>query len=335
LEGLWIKESNDNFSSTLYIENNRFSYANGLDIQDFFLRAKNGYFILSEREGQPGTQLKYSLKGEELSIWWNDTNSSRYSRSKADNSLDHLISEQQTSVDLPFISQYRLMGNENLIFRICYGKDLNGDEVLTFNGKKFKLEELKKLLEETRGRVSKLEQPSLTALFLIDRSVPMYKVDKIREVLRKNNALHIAEGGYPHGDLDLSPLIFHAVALPRLLPPENAKILDKSAVEKGGGKVHTIDLAARNSSPKEVDENLHKFIVECTPGKYIISLEYDGDTPYGQYVESVDLIYKTVYDFRRELSLERHKAPYELLGPDLQREIRKAFPMALSENMKR
>jgi hypothetical protein len=124
------------------------------------------------------------------------------------------------------------------------------------------------------------------------------------------------------------------VALPRLLPPLNAKVLDKKEMEKLGGKLHTIDLSARNTTPRDVDEGLRKFINENSDGKYVISLEYDGAIPYGQYVESVDMVWKTIYSFRNKLAMDRYNVPYDKLGDDLQKEIRKAYPMALSELMK-
>ena len=69
-------------------------------------------------------------------------------------------------------------------------------------------------------------------------------------------------------------------------------------------------------------------------GKYVISLEYEGAVPYGQYVETVDMVWKVVYSFRDLLSQKKYSASYDELGQDLQREIRKAYPMALSETMK-
>jgi hypothetical protein len=179
-----------------------------------------------------------------------------------------------------------------------------------------------------------LDQNRFTVLFLADRNVPMSQMDKVRKELRRTGSLYIAEGGYPHGDIHLSPLLYHAVALPRLLPPLNAKTLDKKEIEKAGGKVFTIDLSARNTSPAEVDRKLQEFI-QANPGKYVISLEYDGAIPYGQYVETVDLVWKVVYRFRKELALETYSASYDMLGEDLQKEIRKMYPIALSETIKK
>jgi hypothetical protein len=158
-------------------------------------------------------------------------------------------------------------------------------------------------------------------------------VERVRGELRKMKALHIAEGGYPQGDLDLSPLVYHAVALPRLLPPPNAITLDKKEVEKLGAKLHTIDLSARNTNPRDVDEGLRDFIGRTDDGGYVISLEYDGEIPYGQYVETVDMVWKIVYNYRNRLSMDQYSVPYDKLGEDLQREIRKRYPIALSEKM--
>ncbi len=335
LSGLWVNQGDDNFSETLLIRQNRISYTDGMEIREYFLRKENGSLVLSESEGSRGIQFRYELEGEELIFWWNDSHKSSYQKSKAWNTLDHYLENQdkQMEADLPSISQYRLL-DENLVYRICYGKDSKGVTALTFNGRTFNLKDLGELVEKEKSQLSKFDQRSSTALFLVDRSIPMVLVDQLRHELRKSGNFHVAEGGYPHGDLELSPLLYHVVALPRLLPPLDAKIMDKKEVEKRGGKVHTIDLSARNTTPRDVDEGLRKFIAGSPDGKYLISLEYDKDIPYGQYVETVDMIYNVVYSFRIALAEEKYGVPYDKLGDELQRELRKVYPMALSESMK-
>ena len=219
--------------------------------------------------------------------------------------------------------------------RVGLGKDSDNGWALTFNGKSVTLSELTGLIESEKERVFMLDQSRFTVMFLVDREVPMSQLDKVRQELRRSGSLHIAEGGYPHGDLALSPLLYHTVALPRLLPPLNAKVLDKKEMENLGGKLHTIDLSARNTTPRDVDDGLRKFIQDNSDGKYVISLEYDGEIPYGQYVESVDMVWKTIHSFRNRLAMERYNVPYDKLGDNIQREIRKAYPMALSELMKK
>ena len=333
LSGLWIKQSKDDVSKTMYIQNDQISYMEDLEVRNYFLKVEHTGMILSQSEGAPGVSLKYESEGDELTIWWNDTRGTKYSKSKAGNTLDYYLEEKELEVDLPHISQYRLL-EEDMLFRICYGKDTGGGRRLTFNGSDFNLLDLEALVNKEKGKINKLDQGALTALFLIDRGIPMILVDQVRQELRNMNALHIAEGGYPHGDLDLSPLLYDVAALPRLLPPLNAMVLNKEEVEKNGGNVHVIDLSARNTTPRDVELQLQKFIKNISEKKYVISLEYDGKIPYGQYVETVDMVYKVIYSFRRELAMEKYGAPYDKLGPDLQKELRKVYPMALSETMK-
>ncbi len=331
LEGLWIKQSKDEFSSALLIQKDQIAYKKGLEVHNYFLKVEDGGILLSQRAGTPGVSLKYETKGDELTIWWNDIRGTKYRKSKADNTLDYLLEDQD--LDLPYISQYRLL-DEKMLFRICYGNDAGGGTLLTFNGASFTLVDLEALVNKEKAKLSKLDQNSMTALFLIDRNIPMVLVDQIRQELRRMNAFHIAEGGYPHGDLKLSPLLYNAVGLPRLLPPMNAKVLEKAEVEKSGGNVYTIDLSARNLNPRDADKKLKEFISSSPDGRYVISLEYDGEIPYGQYVETVDMIYNVVYSFRTSLAEEKYGAPYDQLGEELQKELRKAYPMALSESMK-
>ncbi len=331
LEGLWVKQSEDDFSNTLFIQNDRFSFTEGIEIREYYLKSEKGALILSEREGGEGIPLRYESNGDKLTLWWSDTQGSQYIKSDSENTLDHLLTMQGREIDLPYLSQYRLMDNDDLIYSISLDYDNQGNTDLLFNGKSIQLSELSDLVEKERSKLNKLDLRSLTALFHIDRETPMSEVDLVRQELRRINALHFAEGGYPQGDINLSPMLYHAVALPRLLPPLNAKELDKREVEKAGGKVHTIDLAARNTTPRDVDNNLQQFIRNNEDGKYVISLEFDEAIPYGQYVEAVDMVFNVVYKFRKELALKKYQVPYEQLGDDLQREIRKAYPMALSE----
>jgi len=333
LQGLWIGQMDGDFSPYILISGNHFSFTEGVEIRDFEMRTENGTLILSDAPGPMQTALKFELNGEQLLLWWNDSRSTGYTRSKAENTLDDLLLRNGLKLDLPYISQYRLLDDETRLYRLSMSVNSSGGTSLAFDGQAIPLSRLADRVEEKRATLNKIDQSSLTALFLVDRQVPMKEVDRVRGELRKMDALHFAEGGYPQGDLDLSPLIYHAVALPRLLPPLHAITLDSKEVEKLGAKLHTIDLSARNTTPRDVDQGLRDFIGRTDDGGYVISLEYDGDIPYGQYVEAVDMVWKIVYSYRNRLSMDRYKVPYDQLGEDLQREIRKRYPIALSEKM--
>ncbi|RLD95782.1 MAG: hypothetical protein DRJ13_14030 [Bacteroidetes bacterium] len=335
LQGLWISQIKDDVNHALRINGDHFSYTEGVEIRDFNMRIGNGELLLSEAPGRGETALKFEASEDQLTLWWNDDKGTIYTRSKADNTLDHLLLESGMKLQLPYISQYRLLEDETRLYRLGMELNAGGDVILSFDGRSIQLQDLSGLVEQERSKLNKMNQASITALFLVDQDIPMAELARVRAELRKMGALHFAEGGYPRSDLNLSPLLYHTVGLPRLLPPPGAKVLDKKEMEKLGGKLHTIDLSARNTTPGDVDAGLRKFIGNHSNGRYVISLEYDGAIPYGQYVESVHMVWRIVYSFRNQLAMERYSIPYDKLGDDLQREIRRAYPMALSESLKK
>lgn len=334
LQGLWIKQTKNDFSNALYIRSSSISFSEGIEIRDFHMKVESDALVLFQREGLPGTPLQYQMDGDKLILWWNKEQRTTYIRSVAENTLDHYLAQSKQDIDLPYISKYRLMEPEQSICRVGFGKNHGGANAVTFNGKAVSLQEVAGLVEMEREKVFFLDQNSFIVMFLVDKGIPMSQVDELRQELRKTGSLHIAEGGYPHGDLELSPLIYHVVGLPRLLPPMNAITLGKKEIEKLGSNLHTIDLTKRNTTPRDLDNGLQKFIGNHSDGKYVISLEYDGAIPYGQYVETVDMVWRIIYSFRDKLAKDRHSVSYDKLGDDLQREIRKAYPIALSETLR-
>jgi len=334
MEGLWIKQSKDDFSDKILIKDGKFSFLDGAEIRqyDFGQMFELGP-VMPHDQGTPICS-KFQMVDDEMIFGWNESSESRYIRSKAKNTLDQWLLDNNMEVDLPDISRYRLLEKESLVYRIGIGPDRTGKIHYFVNGEKTAISDIATVIDQELGKLIYMDAQKATAIFLVDKDVLMSDVNKVREELREAKRYRVAEGGYPHGDLDLSPLLYHSVALPRLLPPMDALVLDKAEVERRGGSVHTIDLSARNTSPHDVDEGLSKFISGSPDGKYVLSLEYDGDTPYGQYVETVDMIYNVVYSSRNKLAEKKYGAAYDKLGDELQRELRKAYPMALSEKMK-
>lgn len=341
LEGLWIKQTVDDFSETILVKDGVFSYPDGQEIRQYDMKStEEGKMVLMSpvspgySGARGGSVMTYSLSGDELTFSWNPWSVTRYNRSTATNTLDLFLLKNQMKIDLPSISRYRLLEKDNQIYRIGIAMGNTGKTIYTVDGQLTSLPQISVSVNRVLGEKTSLDAHDAIGIFLVDQKVHMSEVVKAREELLEATRFHVAEGGYPHGDMELSPLLYHSVALPRLLPPKNAKILDKDEVEKSGGKVHTIDLSDRNSNPKEVDKKLKEFISSSPKGRYVISLEYDGNIPYGQYVETVDMIYNAVYSFRISLAEEKYGAPYDKLGAELQKELRKVYPMALSEKMK-
>ncbi len=331
IKGLWVKQDKDDFSKLLYFTDDMISYMDGDNVNEYYWRIEKEELILSQGKGKGGVHLKTEIKGEILTIWWNDLKGSHYRKSDADNSMDYFLEDQGMKIDLPYISQFRLMEKQSLVYKIFLGYAKDGSVALSFNGNAMDIGDLEGLVEKERSKRSKMDIGKLTALFYVDREMPMKERMKVQEELRRINSLKIADAGYPEENQSISPIIWHTVALPRMLPPMDAKLMEKEDIEKMGMKLFIIDLSARNTSPLEIDQNLTRFIQENDGGKYVFSMEYDQEIPYGQYIESVDLVFKVVYSFREKLALKKYSIPYADLGTDRQKEIRRAYPMVLSE----
>jgi hypothetical protein len=165
LSGLWIKQTKDDFSPALYIHGNSFTFSEGIDIRDYILKVEKEALVLSQGSGSPGTQLKYELGGDKLVLWWNKVQSTTYIRSSAANTLDHFLAQSGQEVDLPSISQYRLMEPESSLCRIGLGKKHGEGKSVFFNGKEASMNDLPALIEKEREKVFLLDQKQFTLMF--------------------------------------------------------------------------------------------------------------------------------------------------------------------------
>jgi hypothetical protein len=333
MEGLWKKIGQDEAAKILLFKGNKVSILeNGSAIRDYFWRTEDEQIILSGREEGQGTALKFSGSDKQMQIWWNDIGATAYQKTAFDNTLDLFLEKQGMKIELPMISKYRILEKQDLVYKICLGFDKGGKIALSFNNEKISMDQLAGKVNAERARHNKLDVNMLTGVLYVDKNMPMKEVAGLRQILREINALKLADAGYPQkSGIDVSAVLYHTIALPRLLPPMDAKIMDKEEVEKMGTALHVIDLSARNSTPADVDKGLTEFIKQHDGGKYVFSLEYDREIPYGQYIEAVDMAFSVVYEFRDKLAMKEHGVKYTELGPDLQKKIRQVYPMVLSE----
>ncbi len=334
VDGLWTRSRQDDGASLLLFRGDKVSILeNGSWIRDFYWRTEGEQIILSSLKEGSGTSLKFNADHGLMRIWWTDHSATAYQKTAFDNSLDLFLDKQDMKIELPVISRYRILEEQDLVYRICLGFDkASGSPDLTFNHERISVDMLDDQLIRERARHSKLDINSLTGVFYVDKNMPMKEVVGLKKVLREMDALKIADAGYPDkSGMEVSPLLYHTIALPRLLPPTNAEILEKEEVRKKGIAIFEMDLKSRNHTPSELQRDLRAFIENHAQGKYLFSLEYDDDIPYGQYIEVVDMVFSVVYEFRDKLALEEHGVHYLELGTDLQKKIRQAYPMVLSE----
>ncbi|MBL7112450.1 MAG: hypothetical protein ISS19_10985 [Bacteroidales bacterium] len=274
--------------------------------------------------------MKFSVDGDNLTLWWSNAESSIYSKTKHSNSMDLVLDKTNLKIDLPVISRYRIIEDQGKVYNLFLGYSNGTGQVpiLILKDEKVSFDEFPEKLNDVRNSYKFFDQPYLTALLHVDKNMKMEWVYKIRHMMRENDALKYADAGIPWDD-EVSPVIRHSVALPRLLPPMDAKFLEEEEVRKQGIGLYKLNLAERNITPAEVDHELKAFIKNNE--KFVMILEYDNQTPYGEYMEAVDIIFNAIYELREKQALDQFNIPYEDLGPVQQKEIKKIYPVTLTE----
>jgi biopolymer transport protein ExbD len=333
LTGLWeVSSEADGDAELIQITGDKFCYLAGPeDVREYFWKLDGDYLILFTNMGEKGTSLRVDVENGILTIWWSDNVSRTYGKTGLENTADLVLREVDLEIDLPVVSNFRIL-DRSLTRNLFIGYDKKGDVASWFQWESIEINKIGSAIESHQSGVNKLDQPKMTTVLWVDKDMPMGTVVEVKGKLREIGALKIADAGYPHDIAGyVSPLLYSSVGLPRVLPPMDAETLDKEDLEKDGVNIFTIDLSARNTTPAEIYRDLETFFEKYNKDKYVFSLEYDKDIPYGQYIETVDMIFSMVYSYRNKLALKMHNVPYTELGADLQKEIRKSYPMVLSE----
>lgn len=330
LIGFWVKKTEDQNPDKLLIEKNTFSILRGSKVENYPWNSSKQSIHLSSDPTDKG--IKYELKGDKLLLKWNDKTETTYARSYAKNSLEQLLKKQNFEGELSSLTQYRILEDEQLICRVSMNISKDKSLKLLVNGNPTSQENLKEKIESQYATINQLDRPEFTIAYYVDITVPMGEIIKVRNMVRPIT-LRFADGGYPYGDdHSVSPLLYDKVALPRLMPAADAKYMDIDELKKTGMDVMQINLAERNMNPRDLEKKLQAYIKD-NQGRYLLSLEYDKDIPYGQYLETVDMIFNVVYKFRNDFAMEKYGTSYGELGDVLQKVVRKEYPMAMSERM--
>ena len=335
LEGLWKNNSHDSYGQLVFFDAEKMSILEEQGkAREYFYRVDNNEIIVSPVPDIPANSsigMKYTLREDVLTIWWSDAEECKYSKTPYQNSMDLILSKNRLNIDLPVISRYRILENQDRVLNIFLGypdEGRSGEPELVFLGRKISYEEFPGILNETKNKIKAIDQPYLTVVFHVDKEIPMGYLSKLKLMLRENKTLKIADAGIPIED-QVSPVLRHAVGLPRLLPPPDALIIEEEEIRAQGIEIFKINLTSHDLAPAD----LHNRLIEIARNneKYVMVLEYDSAVPYGEYMETVDMIFDAVYVLREELALSKYNIPYEDLGSTQQQEIKKTYPMTLTE----
>ena len=185
--------------------------------------------------------------------------------------------------------------------------------------------DLEKLIIEEKSKFNQLDLNLVTVQLAVDGNTPMKQVYDFYQILRKINLLKVAFVCYPD---DNSTNLYPPTAFPHKLPPLiGAEILDSTELAAMSIKFFEIHADDKENSSITIEPELTQFISESE--KYIIVLMYDNSTSYKDYMSYNDMIWSVVYKYRNQYALEKYNIKYENLEKDLQKDVRKKYPLII------
>jgi hypothetical protein len=219
-------------------------------------------------------------------------------------------------VGLPYAYQVKKIDKNEISLRLIVGNDeiSDGDKTYAYT-------DIAKIVSKKKSNDDASNKKVI--LLEIDENEPMKFVDVIKQELRENSLFRIA---YKVNTSNSNANEIYALV--NLLPPMDAILLEESELMKNGTALFKMD-KLNNNSPSEMAVNLAKFIRENP--KYVMVYSYDNSTSYSEYIEHIDIIYKTIYDLRDEYVANTGKKWFELDESE-QKEVKMKYPLTLTLN---
>ena len=223
-----------------------------------------------------------------------------------------LSMEELPIVKLPKASAAKVYDEAYVLSKIV----LTGDKCFV-GGKKVDIDHCNAVMHQ----LSQKENGRKSIILEIDVETPMKEVDKIKHALRLNDLLKIGYAVEAEKSLEL---ISSSTAIVNLLPPKEAKMLSKEEAFFEGIKMFTI---GTNSNLKNVSRRLRDHIEDSK--KYVILYEYNNYTTYNDYIQTLDMIYSTVWKLRREYAFS-NGIDYDRMTKEQEKKLRKKYPLTLT-----
>ena len=324
LEGLWKSDDPVSEYSLISIEKNTIKILDNKNtVRDYKVDFSANHLLLHTGYNQT-IKLPIKTSGNLLTIWWTPEESVKYRKTAFSNSLELFLSETHQKISLPSISHYQILERQELVINVILG--MNYFEV---DGVKGRLKEFEQLITDAKSKRNVLDHPLLIVNLNIDKSVPMKEVHQIYQVLRNNQMLKISYAGYTDNN-EVPDLLQHAASIPKLLPPLDAKYLTEEQAKDMKAKGQLLTFNAVNEKADNAFKRQLKNSLTNTE-KYIMELKYNNQTTFGEYIAYVDVIYTTIHELRDELAIKKYSISYKDLSKSMQKEIRKEYPITLTE----
>lgn len=210
-------------------------------------------------------------------------------------------------VSLPKITQAKAFEKDKILTSISITS-----KSLWVDGKQIELSELTHKLNQLKASKEVKEDTKMTVILAVSKEVPMNQVDAVRAVLRQVQLLKV---GYLANAGSASQALF------QLLPPMDAKLLDVTML--GADKVQLIDIKSPGDRVK-----LKKHLVDNE--RYVMRYQYNSNGLFEDYIQTIDMVYSIIHDFRDELA-KSEGTSFDEMSWDKQEPIRKRYPITLTQ----
>ncbi len=226
------------------------------------------------------------------------------------------VMEQRPTINLPKARSVKVYDESYVLSKLALSRDK-----FWIDGQKAQLENSVSLLRNVAQRPGSTNKKSI--LLTIDKATQMREVDKVKQALRLNDLLKI---GYVAEADESASVSSGSTAIFNLLPPKDAKMLTKEEAFFNGIKMFTIN-GTSTLNLKNTGKRLREHIESAK--KYVILYEYSNTTSYEDYIRTLDMVYSTVWDMRREYAFSTGM-DYDSMTKEQEVSLRKKYPLTLT-----
>lgn len=320
--GMWENTSNTTYGFKILIENSKFSVLEkNIILKEYPYQIEDNFIVLKQANKNE-IRLKYKVENNELRIWWTSNKYSVYKKSLHNNTLDAYLSQYDEKIELPVLENYSLIQRLD----ICIDVAMVDDKVYV-NKERTSYADLKEVILKEKSKINQLNTNLTTICIYADKELSMKYMHILHQTLREIGIYKVAHVGKVT-DRKVSKLHTNFIALPKKLPPLNMKELGLKDLDES---IKYIEFDARKTenTPELLKPKLEQHIRSSQ--KYIAGLYYNKTTILDNYLDFQDMIRNVIYDYRSKYAIEKFKLPYYELSTSQQKEIKKIYPLIITE----
>jgi hypothetical protein len=307
----------------ILFDNHKFSILEkDITLKEYPYQLKDNLIVLSlPNNGK--TELKYELINNQIKIWWSNTDFSIYDKSKYDNSQDDYLADIDETIDLPVIENLRLFTRPELCIDIAMV-----NEKIFVNKKQCDYSELEEMILNEKSKINQLNANLISIRLYVDKNISMKNLHELNQILRNNDLLKIIHMGKVN-DNKISKLQRNYIGMGKLLPPLDAKDVEIEDLAKDSIEYFKMDATNPENTPELIKPKFKELISNSK--KYVAGLWYDSSTIFNTYIGYQDMARTVIYEFRNNYAWENYNLIYDDLSPVQKKEIRKIYPLIISE----